>query len=398
MTFLLVSTISCGQTVFRTGYIIKKNGQVASGLIKYSLNQDVPEVCVFKYFDIALEMKYGPEEINEFSYIRGNRYVSKTSDKKTSFYEILVSGEINLYLKGSKYYVERGTSGLIQVTKGKIEYYDSKGTKTFNNVSSLLSYLTGIKTTDNKASKDKKEDLQQEIIEFNNRLGKPYFVYSRTYSENKLLNESFHAGANRNKFGINAGVNIYKLMLKPKKGQNVGSLNPEYSATGGVSYERVLSKKNDRLTFRADMLILKQEFYSYFEGQPSGVIVREDSFYGFTAIKVPLQFQYSFSSGKLVPYLSAGASVTRFITSNYHHIKEIEYSTHEISTLEDSNMKFRGQEICGVISAGIRMRIKGFTNLNIQGQFEIGNGLFQTEKFQYIQNSIQPTILIGFIF
>ncbi|MFH0843069.1 MAG: hypothetical protein V1903_10655 [Bacteroidota bacterium] len=395
--FSLVSNSVFCQKIFREAYIMKSNGEILNGLVEYASNQDIPAVCVFKRFDIAVEITYNPGEIKEFGYISGNRYVSKIIENKESFYEVMVSGKITLYRKGSKYYIEKGSSGIVEISEDKMKFPSDGGIQTFEGLSPFLKYITEGKAGTIKEKINPRKDLIPIIAEYNKGLGIPYVVYNQEFSEQILMSESFRTGGNKNRFGISGGINIYSFTLKSDENFYYPDPEPEISIIEGLFYERGLSRKNDKLSIRADLLFLKQNFYAYSESTESYLLIRDDAFFEFTGVKLPVLLQYSFMSGKIAPFGSAGLSAQKLIQNSYLHIHEVEnINTHEISTAEDNNLTFKPLDISFIYTIGAKIRLVNNLVLNVQGLVEMGQGLFNLSSVR--QSSLQTTVLVGISF
>jgi hypothetical protein len=392
---LLAGNIVFCQKIFRDAYIVKNNGEILNGMAEYAPNQDIPAVCVFKRFDIAVEITYKPGDIREFGYISGNRYVSKIVENKESFYEVMVSGKITLFRKGSRFFLEKGLSGIVNLDKSPIEYSDGSGKQTFDGLASFLQYITGGKTGIISEKLNSKKDLVPLVSEYNKKTGESYIVYNQEYTEEMLASESLRSGSNRNKFGVCAGMNIYYLSFSSETSQYLPDPEPEMSVTGGLSYERMISRKNDKLAIKTGLLFLKQNFYSYSESTISSVIYRDDAFFDFTGIKLPVLLQYSFKSGKFSQYVSGGLSYQIFIQKDYSHIREAEYTNHDIEISEDASLAFRQGETSWIIGIGMKMRLVNSINLNITCMNENGQGLFAKE---YKPHSGQTSLLVGITF
>jgi len=130
------------QKIFRDGYVVKKTGESLTGLVQYSDKQGIPSLCTFKRFDIAREVVYSPGEIQAFGYRNGNRYESREIDNKVTFLEVIATGTIILYQKGSKYYIDKDHLGLIELKNGPVIYNSADGKKEYKNLSSFLTSVT----------------------------------------------------------------------------------------------------------------------------------------------------------------------------------------------------------------------------------------------------------------
>ena len=403
------------QKVFREGYIVKKTGESFTGLVEYSAKQKIPAVCTFKRFDIARTVVYSPGDIQVFGYRNGNRYESRELDNVTSFFEVLVTGKIVLYQKGSKYYIDKDHLGLVELKSGAVTYNSADGRKEFNSLQEFLGYITEGKTGPVPAKFNLKDEIVPMITTYNKISGNSYNVFNRSISEKQLTQDVWKSGAARNRFGVLSGVNLYKLNLKFNPDMSgisftdyIPSPGKETGLAAGLTYERLISRKTDRMSLVINLLYNNQSFYSYSERTGiAGIIIRDDAWFSFTGIKMPVMFQYSITGGRIVPYFNAGAAYQFFINTDYLHVAETESSSHEITTAEEQNMTFKKGEFTGVGGLGVRTRIFTTLNLHLQFMVEAGKGLFLNElpndvngrkNKPYIQNSFQTTVLLGITF
>lgn len=420
-SLVLILTISfliqdlSAQKIFRDGYIVKKTGESLTGLVQYSAKQDIPSECTFKRFDIARTVVYTPEEIQAFGYRNGNRYEAKEANGKISFFEVIVAGRIVLYQKGSKYYIDKDHLGLVELKNGPVTYNNGEGNKEFKSLSEFLTSATEGKAGAISEKFNVKNEIVPLITTYNMQSGKSYNVFNRSITEKQLTQDAWKSGAAKNRFGIVSGINMYKLNLKFNPDM-YGITNADYVPTpdkemglaAGLTYERLLSRRSDRMSARIDILYNSQDFYCYNERENNvGGITRDDAFFSFTGIKVPVLFQYSLTGGRIVPYVNAGVAYQYFIKTDYHHVAEIENTFHEITTYEDSNMLFKSGELTGVGGIGMRARIFSNLNLHLMFMMEYGKGFFlntdptdtnNRQNDPYVMNSLQSTVLLGITF
>jgi hypothetical protein len=403
------------QKIFRDGYIVKKTGETLTGLVEYSTKQDIPSECTFKRFDIARVVVYYPGEIQAFGYRNGNKYESGLVNGKVTFLEVLVAGRIVLYQKGSKYYIDKDQSGLIELKNGSVTYNLGDGTREFKSIPEFLTFITEGKTGTVAEKFNVKDEIVPLITTYNKVSGTGYYVFNRSFSEKQLTEQTWKSGAAKNKFGIVSGVNLYTLDLSFNPNMHghtladyVPSPEMEIAPVFGISYERLLFRKTDRLSARIDILYNSQDFYSYSERENTvGGITRDDAWFSFKGIKVPMVFQYSLTGGRIVPSINAGAAYQFLIQSDYLHIAEIENTFHEIFTYEDSNMLFKSGELTFVAGAGAKIRISGKMNLHLRYMLEAGKGIFintdptdinYNGNVPYVQKSFQSTFMLGITF
>ena len=403
------------QKVFREGYIVKNSGETLTGLVEFSSKQGIPDPCRFRRFEIARTVEYSPSDIKAFGYINGNRYESLSLKNTKNFFEVLVSGAIKLYLKGSQYYVEKDISGPVELKNGPVTISTPEGTKQFREAIELLAYLTGRKAGTIPKNFNIKTGIVPLITNYNEQACENYYVYRRTYNEKQLTQLAWKSGVSRNRFGILTGIKLYSINMKinplmygVSSDDYVPLPGKETGFTAGLSYERLLFRKTDRIAIRLNLLISDQSFYSYSERSGTGgSLIRDDANFGFKGIKVPVLVQYSFTGGRAVPYLNAGVAYQLFLNTDYHHTYEVENLVHEIYTYEDQNMTFRKGELTGAGGLGVRVRIFNNININLYLMAEYGKGIFVNElpenvnhnaKKPYVQNTLQETLLLGITF
>jgi hypothetical protein len=397
------------QKIFREGYVVKRNGESLYGLVEYSSNQNIPSKCTFKRFDIAREVTYSPDAILAFGYKNGNRYESKKLAGNSLFFEVLVNGKIILYQRGSSYFIEKVPIGFVELSSGDIKYLNDSGLTQTKTLTQFLSFITEGKTGNINGKVNLKSDIIPIISAYDKSFDRNFVVYNRSMTEKQITRKALETGVNKSRFGILSGINIYMLNIKPKNANSNYLPNPEKEICPvfGLAYERLISRKTDRLSIRLEILYAEQTFYCYSEGKNiMGYITRDDAFFGFTGIKAPLIFQYAFTGKRVIPFINGGIAYQYILKKNYVQIEEVERPViNDINTYEYRMTGFKGGEMS--ILAGIGSRIRVFNNLNlsVQGRLEMGTGVFSSfrQSIQYSetpfkQSSVQATFLIGLTF
>jgi len=409
LLILLIGDVVNCQKIFREGYVVKKNGEPLHGLVEYSSNQKIPSKCTFKRFDIAREVTYSPETILAFGYKNGNRYESKNLKGNQVFFEVLVTGKIILYQRESAFYIEKDPVGFVELTNGDIKYLNESGLTETKRVRDFLVFITEGKSINIPERINLKSDVIPIITSYDRNIGQSYAVFNRTMTEKQITKKALETGVNKTRFGILSGVNVYMLNIKPKTAATNYLPNPEkeIGPVFGLSYETLISRKTDRLSVKVEIMYSDQTFYCYQEGKNSmGYIIRDDAFFGFTGIKAPLFFQYSFTGRRVVPFINAGIAYQYLYRKNYRMTEEIERPLfNDINTYEHNNVGFKSGEMSILAGVGSKVRVVNNLNLSFQGRIEMGTGVFsvfkqtiQSTETPFKQNSIQATFLIGLTF
>jgi hypothetical protein len=401
LLFILGTSHAISQKIFRDGFIVKNSGEYFEGVVAFNQGNKVPSKCVFKRFDIAVEINYGPDDISGFGFTNGKRYVSINNNGRKEFFETVITGDLTLYSKGSEFFLSKPGKKPVRVTKGPIEWEDEDGSRTYASPAELISHLAEGTKAEISKKPDLKKDLQQVIIARSLVSGKPVHVYSQEVTEKELTTQAWHSGANSRKLGIVAGFNMYSLHLSAKMQVFVPETVRETGPMLGISYEKILSRRSDNFCFHAELLFLRQTFYSYSEKTELSKFIKDDAFYEFTALKVPLMFQYSLGGMRVVPFVNGGVGAMVFLQDNYLHIREFEYTSYggaAIYISEDRNLAFAPAEFSGIVGAGIKLRLINTINLRIEGRFEYGLGPLTNENSVLEQSSMQPSVLLGISF
>jgi hypothetical protein len=403
------------QKVFREGYIIKNSGETLTGLVEFSDNQTIPDPCRFKRFDIARTVEYSPSAIKAYGYMNGNRFESWNIGNGPVFLEVIVTGKLTLFQRESKYYVSKEKGKPVELKKGHMSFDTPSGTKEFKDISEFLAWITEGRAGTVSDKFDIKSGIVTLITNYDRSTPEPYYIYKRSYTEKQLTQLAVKSGVNRNRFGLVAGVNMYTMNIKFNPNM-YGLTSNDYVPTSqsdiapafGLTFERVLFRRTDRISARIDVLYNSHKFYSYSERDNiTGGITRDDAWFSFTGVKIPLVAQYAITGGRIVPYVNLGAAYQMFISKSYDHTAEIENSMHEINTVRDQYMLFNSSEITGVARLGMRLRLVGKVNLHLMGMIEYGKGFFQNvnqtdlnyrKNDPYVTSSLQPSVMMGLTF
>jgi hypothetical protein len=392
---LLISSVAFSQKIFREGYIIKKNGEFIEGLVGYVPGNSIPKICSFKRFDIAVEISYAPADIRAFGYKGEMKFESLKLHGNPVFLKVLVGGDITLLSRESKFYVKDTGDRLVEVSGGTIIWQQQN----FPGPQEFLNYLASEAGIQLKEKTGLKDNIIPVVSAYNLKNGKDFIVYRNDISANSSSKMHVQYDGARTRIGILSGINIYSLKLSLDKGGYIPSPEQERSVFYGLSVERMLTRRTVKLMFRTGVLYLAQNFYTYKEESEYGRFTKNDAFFDFKAVKVPVLIQYNFPGMKLIPYLNGGLGGMFLLKKNYFHIVEQERTDGSIDTYEDSNMKFASSEVSALIGAGMKIKMMNDVFLRLEGGFEYGTGIFQHSQFDNLnQHSIQPSLMIGLTF
>jgi hypothetical protein len=379
------------------GFIVKNNGEVFDGLINYTPGNKIPSRCIFKRFDIAVEITYNADQVAAFGYRNGSRYESFLTEGKKTFAKVLVKGYLTLYLKGSAYYLSRNNSQPVRIADGPVSWNEEYPQREFKSPEELLRFLSAGKT-EIKDNLDLKNDLIPVVAAINRESGRSFQVYNPDLSQTESKRQFSQSRADNNKLGLLCGLNIYSLSITPNKQIFFPDPESEKALMFGLTYERVISMSTDRWSFRTDLIYLRQTFYSSQAGKAySGRYARDDAFFEFSAIKFPLLLQYSFKGLRYIPYLNGGIACMYIFKNKYLHINEEKVYPKDIYISEKNDMVFSALEPGGSLGAGVKMSVMNDYSLSLESRLEIGSGIFN-RKYPSLnafkQHSFQPSLIL----
>ncbi len=103
--FILAETMLLAQGDFREGYILTLQSDTLFGQIEYRTNARNYQSCLFK--DGRRTTEYTPQQINGFGFTNDKFYSAQVVD--TTFVEVLVRGDLSLYLSQGGFLMQKDT-------------------------------------------------------------------------------------------------------------------------------------------------------------------------------------------------------------------------------------------------------------------------------------------------
>jgi hypothetical protein len=269
-----------GQTDFRSGYILKNNGDTVGGLIDYRGNVRNSKVCTFKPDKTGMIHRYKPFEIAAYRYRNDRYYVSKMvrsgDEKKACFAEFLVRGKKNLYYlrddSGDHFLIDSRNDTLrdlpyheeIVMQKG-IKYL-KKPQKHINLLKGYFIDSPGLFKSIDRIDQLNAYKLVKTTSEYNSMKGhdSAFMVY---FNPKPVINLSIEL-----RIGL---LNYYR-----------GNTAAEY---GGLAY-LWLPRSNERLYFKTGLLFSEPKILDI----------------NYRIIKIPFQLEYLFPDKRVRPRIDLG--------------------------------------------------------------------------------------------
>jgi hypothetical protein len=371
---------SYAQTDFRQGVIITLDNDSIPGWVDYRGLQRNSKVCTFKKNEAAEAREYSPKELRGYRILGGRTYESKvvkldSLNQESLFLEVLVKGKASLYyyklIDQDHFLVEVGNEGVTElvestmtVERNGIKYSGMK--KTYRG---LLKYLL--------ADCNRINPLI-ELVELQ-ELSLAHLI--------RQYNQCMAAGGDMSapyvppvsfKVGLKAGVITARAWFPggPNSALEEGYYNAPASLTYGLYLNTLLPRFSEKISFQTEVLYVRNQFDNYKEFKNIYRITRSTIRMDVSYLKVPILFQYTYSKGKIRPFVQAGAFTAFALKVNSIRRNEIEQSYNNVVDTEEKEAfaikKFQAGYFGG---AGFRYMLKNQRFLFIEARMEKGNGL-----------------------
>jgi len=384
--FFVISALSgFGQKIYRDGYVIKNSNDTLNGLVQFEEYQKVENKCIFKRFDVAFVVEYNAEQIKGFGYTDGNFYESFNINGQYVFLECLVRGNLSLYYDGSnEFYCKtdedfirlkgRGIYSLSGVEKSTIyEYFVAKN----GNLSAIISPTI----------KANVPQLIEVVKAFNQQGHSDFIVYNREYRKEIFDEAIMFSGINRFGYGVTSVLNTSSSEFTAD--YYVFDNLPSVSAKSndwsfGLFCTYKFSRINTKWTIQGEINILNRSNYYYWFFHQKSLDQIVDLQTDMTVVKLPLLVRYTFTKGKLQPFINAGLSI------NYAFLK---YKDATLTTESNLGEVYEYNNLNGEtdrvnfksLFAGGGFKYKVFRDkyISLEARYEISPGFGYSFDFDY---------------
>lgn len=314
------------QVIFREGYIINQSGDTLNGLIEYRGASKIPQSVVFKRFDIALPVNYGPSQIVAFGYKDANHYELRPINGVNTFIECYVKGKISLFGNDNRLFIEKDGKNFTELKQGPITIYSPDGEKNYSNFVELFKDITSdnseYQVPSNLALR--RGNLVTAISKYNkltNTESREYNYYAK-YDYQVQMQSIMIDSDIRKHFGFSTSMAFkgYSIGLVDKNNMyndlNVSGSVKTYWEFGAF-YLRQISRKNRKIWLKADLLFSNSKAYYQtiatrkYPTEYQSVTIWSEK----TNIKAPVALLFSSGSYGFNPYFSTGLMLNLNISS-----------------------------------------------------------------------------------
>ena len=369
-----ITLISNGQSDFREGFVINQNQDTIFGQIKYKEANSNYHYCQFKGLDSQDIISYKAGEILGYGFKNDKYFESKKIEavdqtSETVLLEVLIRGMVTLYKYDKVFYIEKGSYGLLKLSnKTTTETAGGAVTETESRnyigiLSVLLSDCTEISSGITRTSYGEKSftDL---IEKYNKSMNSPVVIY-------KDKKPWVHA-----RFGIAGGLINSGIVLEASTNlfDHLGPFGRSNSPLGGISFEILAPRFNEKISVHSDFLFSKSNYDSFNEEDMFGKNTKNYVTIDMTHLKIPIGLRYTFQGKKLSTFLNIGLSETFTLSSKSDWIQEVRYVT-LFDTYQDKALVISKSEPGIWGGAGISKSIGKGLNLNLEIRFEKTDGI-----------------------
>ena len=392
--FSALIVLNCySQNDWKAGYIIKNSGDTVFGMIDNRDSKSNSNHCYFRKDEVSKTIQYGPTELEGYKFNDGKFYVSKNiavGDSIQKFFlEFLIEGKVNIFHyqnDSSHFYLEK--DGKLYVLKNTTIIQDIRGTKYYIDKKEYLEMLNTLM----------KDANMQSLIDKSRLDSKSLIKIAKNYHERVCSDEQciiyekkikpihatlgFQIGESINRFNFgNELISDYSLSTYlgfRAEFENIISYEENLSLMVDLTVQK-FSKYNFRERDKYTTISYNGQYYTIFDNTYNEDLKSINIDLKAVELKLPVVVNYTFSKGKIRPYIGVGISNTIVLSQN----KEFIYLT----LVQKYNQSIPTYSMGIVGRAGCKYALKNnhtiYTDLNIDYSQN-----FNTNEFLRLNNNL----------
>ena len=294
-------TVLVAQIDFRSGFIVKTNGDTVKGFVAYRSDKKNLQNCLFKQLKKGKAQSFTAVDLRAYGLTGGKTYeaiilpVDYANPKRDRvFVKLLVQGPLNLYQYGEYFFLKKIDS-LFVLPRPKSQAYGSAETlklKTDKKYVGTLNYLMlDCKMNANMAHYTE-SDLTKVVYDYNN-CKMPGSARKNLAPAGRLNFQLFTGYLNSNL------TYDYSNKYIPFHGTTI---------IGGAGFELSFPRATDKIFFTLEGWVAKTLYQGYYEGLYAGDPIKQDILMDISYVKIPFVLKYNFLSPENTPYVRLGFS------------------------------------------------------------------------------------------
>ncbi|MFC2186366.1 hypothetical protein ACFCT7_03535 [Fulvivirgaceae bacterium LMO-SS25] len=314
---LIFSNSLYSQNDYRSGFIVTNEYDTIEGSINYRSNLSNYQSCQFK--NEQGETEYLPNQIMGFGYFNDKFFTSGILD--STFVEVLVLGEINLYKSLNKYHLKKDDEIYHLETEIKIGRINGvlaeRDASKWRGILGFLvsDCLVGINEII-KNLKFQERSISEIVVKYNKCSGSP-FKEIKAKKPWTLFEFGASVGLNSSDIQIINGTDGYPGI---SKNYNSFDLSP------GILISISSPRLTENVSFNSELYYINSKYTSLKILQGSlntSPIEYHATYIDINALSVPLSIKYSFPEKKIGLFLQGGINYVIHLNSKAQYFKEI---------------------------------------------------------------------------
>lgn len=304
LLFIVVNGLNA-QSNFRSGYIIKNEGDTIKGFLEYRMHSNNTVSCNFKKTENSSAINYEPKDVKGYRFDNDSFYQSKNlSDTSTVFMEMLVWGEVDLYLYNERFFVQKGNSKLhelkIDVTESLVEGTRMNRYST-HHIGILNSLLSDCEKIKKRIPSIKLYEKQLTILiqDYNVCVNKEYigFKDSKPWIQFK---PGLMVGISHSRFKMLSSYDFHRSYT--------GEFSDYNSPMGGLTIKMNSPRISERLAIHLDVLYQDFKFSRNVTRIGTSSTQTSNIDLGAKSLAFPFSLSYSIIGNMYSPFFKIGAS------------------------------------------------------------------------------------------
>lgn len=310
--FTLLSLAVYSQDGFRDGFVVKKDGTIVEGQVKYRLNEASYESCQFRDKNGKVA-QYLPGNIASYGYKDGKFYTSTIIDGE--FVDVLVEGAVSLYKLRDQYYIRK--DGELTTITSTMEVVTVSGKylkRDVTNWRGTMSYLISDCMKLPEKTSFEEEDLTSVISNYNNCLGQDFVVYRESIPFASIS------------YGIEFGISVSKLSPSGGSLANFKYLESNHASRYpfiGALIEIKFPRKNTNSGALINPQLSKQRYIGFTQNQESSRTEYFDSSIETTTFSLPFAYKYTYPAKVGSFFFTAGGNFDFNLKSKSNVVYEL---------------------------------------------------------------------------
>jgi hypothetical protein len=336
------------QQDFREGYIVTTQRDTISLKIEYRSKVRNYASC-HTQDGSGSKKEYGPGELLGYGFVNDKYFESGIVEG--SFVEVLVRGELSLYLHATSYYVKKDAK-LYQLEEKDVRTANGSttGVSKAGKWKGVLAFLISDCMASQEVLKNLRlaeRPLTELVIQYNTCRKSPFIVYKAAKPWTKT-EAGFVFGMSQSTLLVDNSLNIPALYGIPYMKDRYQSLDPSIGLILSISSPRV----SEKLAFQPEVHVSKVNYSSALVAEKPAFTLYNDVTINITTISIPLLLKYSFPGRKYFLHLNAGANLDAHIKSDTKLVRKMD-DDGVVTTEEGDAFKIKKNQLGYLAGAGV---------------------------------------------